>query len=73
MSHYKVKELERKVRGLQQEITKLHAENRKREKDNRNKNILSSVESGVSQTRTAKIYELSVARVNQIVRQAKRG
>lgn len=67
---YRIKELERKVRGMQVQIEKSNSTTKKHEMAIRNLEIKNAVESGVSQKKVAEIYDLSAARVNRIVKKA---
>jgi len=75
---YKIEQLEKKVKGQAKQITKLNAQlkekattQKKDTRTNRDRGILTSVASGVSQRETARIYKLTPARVNQIVKESK--
>lgn len=67
---YRIKELERKVRGMQVQIERVNSVTKKQEMAIRNLEIKNAVKSGVSQKKVAEIYDLSAARVNRIVKQA---
>ncbi|WP_017446859.1 hypothetical protein [Gayadomonas joobiniege] len=67
---YRIKELERKVRGMQVQIERSNSMTKKHEMAIRNLEIKNAVKSGVSQKKVAEIYDLSAARVNKIVRKA---
>lgn len=71
---YRIRELERKVEGLQKQVGVLHAKHDgvtvKHERRIRDLEIRDAVKGGASQKRVAKIYDLSAARVNQIVRKS---
>lgn len=67
---HRIKELERKVRGMQVQIEKGASINKRHEKEIRDLEIKNAVNSGVPQRRVAEIYELSAARVSQIARKA---
>ncbi len=69
-TEYRIKELERKVRGMQVQIEKGASINKKHEKAIRDLEIKNAVKSGVSQRKVAEIYDLSAARVSQIARKA---
>ncbi len=75
---YKIAQLEKKLKGQAKQITKLNAQikekstaQKKETRTNRDRGILTSVASGVSQRETARIYKLTPARVNQIVKESK--
>ncbi|WP_421157779.1 hypothetical protein [Aeromonas dhakensis] len=73
---YRIEELERKVAGLQRQVT-MHkaiqdhdrAEATRRLRD---LEIKAAVQRGVPQKKVAEIYELSAARVSQIYREARK-
>ncbi|MEA9589192.1 hypothetical protein VC279_19935 [Xanthomonas sp. WHRI 10064A] len=69
---YRIKELERKVKGLQQQVGVIHAvahsRNKKTDQRLRDLEIKAAVSQGAAQKDIAKIYELSRGRVSQIVR-----
>lgn len=69
---YKTKVLEKKIKGIQQQIGILNAKYEsttdKHERRIRDLEIKNAVQSGVSQRKVAEIYELSPGRVSQIVR-----
>ncbi len=67
---YKIKELERKVRGMQVQIAMQASMARKHDKAIRDLEIKNAVKSGLSQKKVAQIYDLSAARVSQIARKA---
>ncbi|MBE8232689.1 MAG: hypothetical protein HAW67_03070 [Endozoicomonadaceae bacterium] len=67
---YRIKELERKVRGMQVQIEKTNSITKKHDMAIRNIEIKNAVKSGVSQKKVAIIYDLSAARVNKIVKNA---
>lgn len=67
---YKIKELERKVRGMQVQLEKQASQTQRHEKAIRDLAIRDAVKSGVPQKKVAEIYDLSAARVNQIARKA---
>lgn len=67
---YRLKELERKVRGLQVQLEKQSSIVEKQDRRLRNLEIKAAVKSGVPQNKVAKIFELSTARVSQITRKA---
>ncbi|ASG06501.1 MULTISPECIES: hypothetical protein [Vibrio] len=67
---YRIKELERKVRGMQVQIERANSVTKKHEMAIRNLEIKNAVKSGVSQKKVAKIYDLSAARVSGIVKKA---
>ncbi|RBM33411.1 hypothetical protein [Vibrio tarriae] len=67
---YRIKELERKVRGMQVQIEKANSVTKKHEMAIRNLEIKNAVKSGVSQKKVANIYNLSAARVCSIVKKA---
>lgn len=67
---HRIKELERKVRGLQLENAKHNSINNKQEKRIRDLEIKTAVSNGVPQKKVAEIYDLSAARVSQIARKA---
>lgn len=69
-TEYRIKQLERKVRGMQVQIEKNDSRSNKHEKAIRNLEIKNAVQSGVTQKKVAEIYDLSAARVNQIARKA---
>lgn len=70
---YRIAQLERKVKGLQQQIGVINAVSNARYKDTekrlRNLEIKAAVIKGASQKEVAKIYNLSAGRVSQIVKQ----
>ena len=70
--NYRIKELERKVAGLQRQFGVLNAKHEattdKHGRRIRDLEIKTAVKDGVPQKRVAEIYDLSAARVNQIVR-----
>lgn len=65
---YRVKELERKVRGLQTQNSAMNAENRKQDQRLRDLEIRTAVLNGTPQKDVAEIYDISRGRVSQIVR-----
>ena len=69
-NEYRIKELERKVRGMQVQLEKQSSQTKRHETAIRNLEIRDAVKSGVSQKKVAEIYDLSAARVNQIARKA---
>lgn len=67
---FRIRELERKVRGMQVQIARSNSIAQKHEMAIRNLEIKNAVSSGVSQKKVAEIYDLSAARVNRIVKKA---
>lgn len=67
-TEYRIKELERKVRGMQVQIEKHDSRSKKHNKAIRDLEIKNAVRSGVAQRKVAEIYDLSAARVSQIAR-----
>ncbi|MGI4843005.1 MAG: hypothetical protein ACRYF7_06790 [Janthinobacterium lividum] len=69
---YRIKELERKVAGLQRQVGVMNARfdvtTNKQERRLRDLEIKSAVQQGVPQRKVAEIYELSAGRVSQIVK-----
>lgn len=69
---YRIKELERKVAGMQRQIGVVNARvdvtTKKQDQRIRDLEIKAAVQQGVPQNKVAKIYELSPGRVNQIVK-----
>ena len=70
--NYRIRVLERKVDGLQKQVGVLHAKHdgaiAKHERRIRDLEIRDAVKGGASQKRVAQVFDLSAARVNQIVR-----
>jgi len=71
---YRTRQLERQMKGMQRQVRILEARMEKTERQQdlrvRNLEIKSAVQSGLSQTKVAEIYDLSAARISQIVRTA---
>lgn len=67
---YRIKQLERKVRGMQVQIERTNSITKKQDMAIRNLEIKNAVSSGVPQKKVAEIYDLSAARVNRIVKKA---
>ncbi|PSU47325.1 hypothetical protein C9J12_15080 [Photobacterium frigidiphilum] len=67
---YRIKELERKLRGMQVQIEKTKSITQKHERAIRDLEIKNAVNSGLPQKKVAEIYDLSAARVNRIVKKA---
>ena len=71
-NRYRILELERKVKGVQRQLgvvnARLDTTTKKQERRIRDLEIKSAVQQGVAQTKVARIYDLSSARVNQIVK-----
>jgi TolA-binding protein len=65
---YRVKELERKVRGLQTQNSTLNTQNKKQDQRLRDLEIRTAVLNGAPQKDVAEIYDISRGRVSQIVR-----
>lgn len=69
---YRIKELERQMKGLQRQMGVANAVSNARHKATdqrlRDLEIKAAVQQGVSQKEVAKIYELSPGRVSQIVK-----
>lgn len=69
---HNIKELERKVAGMQRQIGVMNARidstTNKHERRIRDLEIKTAVQQGVSQKKVAQIYELSAGRVNQIIK-----
>ncbi|PVZ86651.1 hypothetical protein C9426_14625 [Serratia sp. S1B] len=65
---YRVKELERKVRGLQTQNSAMNAQNKKQDQRLRDLEIRTAVLNGTPQKDVAEIYDISRGRVSQIVR-----
>lgn len=69
---YRVRELERQVKGMQRHIgvvnERLEVTAKQHERRIRDLEIKTAVQQGVPQNRVAKIYDLSPGRVNQIVK-----
>lgn len=69
---HKIKELERKVAGMQRQIGVVNARidvtTNKHERRIRDLEIKTAVQQGVPQKKVAQIYELSAGRVNQIIK-----
>lgn len=72
VQEYRLKELERKMTGLQRQVGVLNAKHENTKKDQeqriRNLEIKAAVQQGVSQKKVAQIYDLSPGRVSQIVK-----
>lgn len=70
--NYRINELERKVKGLQQQISVVHARidsnQSKHEQRIRNLEIKNATQQGVSQRKLAIIYGLSPSRICQIAK-----
>ncbi|HGU0869282.1 TPA: sigma factor-like helix-turn-helix DNA-binding protein, partial [Escherichia coli] len=73
---YRIEELERKVAGLQRQMSIQRAiQNKDRseiQRRLRDLEIKAAVERGLPQKEVAKIYDLSAARVSQIYREARK-
>ena len=73
---YRIEELERKVAGLQRQMSIQRAIQNKDRSDTqrrlRDLEIKAAVERGLPQKEVAKIYDLSAARVSQIYREARK-
>ncbi|MGN5143166.1 sigma factor-like helix-turn-helix DNA-binding protein [Aeromonas caviae] len=73
---YRIEELERKVAGLQRQVSIQRAIQDKDRSDThrrlRDLEIKAAVERGVPQKEVAQIYDLSAARVSQIYREARK-
>ncbi|GAA4493271.1 hypothetical protein [Pseudaeromonas paramecii] len=71
---YRTRQLERQMKGVQRQVRVLEArmETAERQQDLRVRNleIKSAVQSGLSQAKVAEIFDLSAARVSQIVKRA---
>jgi hypothetical protein len=69
---YRVKQLERKVQGLQRNLGVLNARfevtTNKQEQRIRDLEIKAAVQNGVPQKKVAQIFELSAGRVSQIIK-----
>lgn len=69
---HRIKELERKVKGMQRQIELGKAQHEQVTKSHdrklRDLEIRSAVQSGLPQRKVAEIYDLSTGRVSQIVR-----
>lgn len=69
---HRIKELERKVSGMQRQIGVVNARidvtTKKQDRRIRDLEIKTAVQQGVPQNQVAKIYELSSGRVNQIIK-----
>jgi len=69
---HRIKELERKVKGLQRQVGVMNAVSNARSKATdqrlRDLEIKTAVSQGAPQKEIAKIYQLSAGRVSQIVR-----
>lgn len=69
---YRIKELERQVKGLQQQVGVMnavsYARNKATDQRLRNLEIKTAVVQGAPQKEIAKIYNLSPGRVSQIVK-----
>lgn len=69
---YRISELERKVKGLQQQVGVLHAvhdaEKKRVDRELRDLRIKTAVQRGAPQKEVAKIFEISAARVSQIIK-----
>jgi len=72
LQNYRIKELERKVLGMQRQINIVHAISDVREKRTnsriRNLEIKTAIQQGVPQNVIANIYELSPGRISQIAK-----
>lgn len=69
---YKTRELERKVAGMQRQLNIMNARQERQQATNerrlRDLEIRDAVRSGVPQKKTAEIFEISAARVSQIMK-----
>lgn len=65
---YRLNEAERKIRGLQGEVSKLNTKAIRMEQKQRDLEIKQMVNSGTTQKATAKIFDLSASRIHQIVK-----
>ncbi len=72
---FRIQELERKMKGVQRQLgivnARLDVTTKKQDRRIRDLEIMAAVHQGVSQTRVAQVYDLSTARVNQIVKNRK--
>jgi DNA-directed RNA polymerase specialized sigma subunit len=70
LTNYRVRELERKVAGLQNQVDILHAlrdtDNKKRDRQIRDLEINAAVNRGLPKKEVAKIFKLSPGRVSQL-------
>lgn len=71
-SDYRVKELERKVAGLQRQVDVLHGlrnvDNKKRDREIRDLQINQAVSQGLPKKEVARIFRLSPGRITQLTR-----
>jgi len=69
---YRIKELERQVKGLQRQVSVVHARidatSSKQERRLRDLEIKTAVQQGVPQKKLAEIYDISRGRVSQIAK-----
>lgn len=69
---YRIKELERQVKGLQRQVSVVHARidatTIKQERRLRDLEIKTAVQQGVPQKKLAEIYDISRGRVSQIAK-----
>ncbi|AOE85844.1 hypothetical protein [Pseudomonas sp. TCU-HL1] len=69
-NEYRIKELERKVSGLQIQVEVLHAlhdaDTRKRDRQIRDLKINAAVNRGIPRKEVARIYKLSPGRISQL-------
>lgn len=72
MTDYRLRQLERKMKGMQRQINLLNANQERAEAETdrrlRDLDIKAAVLKGLPQKKVAEIYDLSAARVSQIVK-----